>query len=60
MKYLLEKIQDICNELNNKDEIAIIKRYGNDSKRLTFVISCKIFADIYYTIQSKINYSDEN
>jgi len=60
MKYLLEKIQDICNELNDEDEIAIIKKYGNDSKRLTFIASCKIFPDIYYTIQNEINYGDRN
>jgi hypothetical protein len=57
MKYLLEKLQDICNELNDEDEIAIIKKYGNDSKRMTFAISCKIF-DIYCMIQSEINYGD--
>jgi len=45
---MLEKLQYICNELKNEDEIAIIKKYGNDSKRLTFIISCKIFTDIYY------------
>jgi hypothetical protein len=60
MKYLLEKIQDICNELNDKDEIAIIKKYGNDSKRLTFVVSCKIFANIYCLIQNELNYGDGN
>jgi len=60
MKYLLEKIQDICNELNDEDEIAIIKKYGNDSKRLTFVVSCKIFANIYYTIQNELNYGNGN
>jgi len=47
---MLEKLQYICNELKNEDEIAIIKKYGNDSKRLTFVFSCKILIDIYYII----------
>jgi len=47
---MLEKLQYICNELKNEDEIAIIKKYGNDAKRLTVVISCKIFAHISYTI----------
>ncbi|KAH0948813.1 hypothetical protein HN011_008858 [Eciton burchellii] len=37
--YMLEKLKYICNELKNEDEIAIIKKYGNDSKRLTFVFS---------------------
>jgi len=60
MKYLLKKIQNICRELNDEDEIAIIRKYGNDSKHLTFVISYKIFADIYCTIQNYINYGDGN
>jgi len=50
----------MCNELNDEDEIAIIKKYGNDSKRLTFLTTCKIFADIYCTIQSEIYYGDKN
>jgi len=53
---ILEKLQYICNELKNEDEIAIIKKYGNDAKRLTFVFSCKIFVGIYYMIQSKLNF----
>jgi len=60
MKYLLEKLQNICNELDDEDEIAIIKKYGINSKRMTFAISCKIFADIYCIIQSEINYADMN
>jgi len=60
MKNLLEKIQNICSELNDENEIAIIKIYGNDSKHLIFVISYKMFADIYCTIQNYINYGDGN
>jgi hypothetical protein len=56
---MLEKLQYICNELKNEDEIAIIKKYGNDSKRLTFVISCKIFTHIYYIIQCKLNFDNK-
>jgi len=47
---MLENFQYICNELKNEDEIAIIKKYGNDSKHLTFIISYKVFIDIYYMI----------
>jgi len=43
---MLEKLQYICNELRDEDEFAIIKKYGNDSKRFTFIISCKIFTDV--------------
>jgi len=56
---MLEKLQYICNELKNEDEIAIIKRYRNDSKRLTFIISCKILIDIYYMIQCKLNFDNK-
>jgi hypothetical protein len=59
MKYLSENLQDICNELKDEDEIAIIKTYGNNSKRFTLIISCKkIFLDtnIPCTIRSKISY----
>jgi len=58
MKCFLEKFQYICNELKNKDEIAIMKEYGSDSKHFTLIISCKIFTDIYCTIQNKINFGD--
>jgi len=49
---MLEKLQYICNELRDEDEFAIIKEYGNDSKRFTFIISRKIFTDVSYTIES--------
>jgi len=59
VKYLLEKLQSICNELKNEDEIAIIKTYGKNSKQFTLLVSCKkIFTDISYTIGNKINYND--
>ncbi|EZA48143.1 hypothetical protein DMN91_005724 [Ooceraea biroi] len=37
VKYSFEQLQDICNELNDDGEIAIIKRYGNDTKRYTLI-----------------------
>ncbi|KAH0944342.1 Or9e65CTE, partial [Eciton burchellii] len=46
VRCMLEKLQYICNELKNEDEIAIIKKYGNDSKRLTFVISLYCVANL--------------
>jgi len=58
---MLENLQDICNELKDEDEIAIIKTYRNNSKHLTLIISCKkIFldTDISCTIRSEINYND--
>jgi hypothetical protein len=56
---MLEKLQYICNELKNDDEIAIMKEYGNDSKRFTLIISCKIFTDIFFTIQYKLNFDNK-
>ncbi|XP_032680471.1 uncharacterized protein LOC116848465 [Odontomachus brunneus] len=35
IKCLLEKLQKICNELKDENEIAIIKRYGYQAKRIT-------------------------
>jgi len=37
----LEELQHICNDLEDKHEIAIIKEYGNDMKRYTAIIMCK-------------------
>jgi hypothetical protein len=54
---MLEKLQYICNELKNEDEIAIMKEYGNDAKRFSFIITCKIFIDIFHTIQSILNFT---
>jgi hypothetical protein len=47
MKYILDNFQDICNELKDEDEIAIMKEYLNVSKRFTHIVSCKIFTNIY-------------
>jgi hypothetical protein len=61
VKYLLQNLQDICNELKDAEEIAIIKTCGNNSKRFTLIVSRKkIFldTDISYTTRSKINYDD--
>ncbi|XP_026825895.1 uncharacterized protein LOC105285848 isoform X5 [Ooceraea biroi] len=38
VKCSFERLQDICNELKDESEIAIIKRYGNDTKRYTLLI----------------------
>ncbi|XP_011864198.1 PREDICTED: uncharacterized protein LOC105560060 isoform X2 [Vollenhovia emeryi] len=35
MKWLLDKLQHICNDLKDEKEIAIIIKYGNIAKRLT-------------------------
>jgi len=55
---MMEKFQYICNELKNEEEFAIIREYGNDSKRFTFIISRKIFTNICYKIQNKLNFDN--
>ncbi|KAL6260665.1 hypothetical protein P5V15_008185 [Pogonomyrmex californicus] len=39
VKRLMERLQQICNELKNEDEINIMKEYGNNTKRYTTVIT---------------------
>ncbi|XP_071561013.1 uncharacterized protein [Temnothorax nylanderi] len=41
IKYLLDELQHICNDLKDEYEIAIITKYGNIAKRLTAIIMCK-------------------
>lgn len=38
----MERIQQICNELKDENEINIMKEYGNSVKRYTIVIISKI------------------
>ncbi|XP_024868421.1 uncharacterized protein LOC112452447 [Temnothorax curvispinosus] len=39
MKSLMDELQHICNDLKDKNEIAIITKYGNIAKRLTAIIT---------------------
>ncbi|XP_032687819.1 uncharacterized protein LOC116851987 [Odontomachus brunneus] len=45
MKYLLEQLQQICNNITDKNEIAIIKSYGINAKRFTtgLILSGAVF-----------------
>lgn len=47
VKYLLEKLQEFCNELKDENEIAIIERYGYSGKRYTAVIAGETSPDFY-------------
>ncbi|XP_039311505.1 uncharacterized protein LOC113004033 isoform X2 [Solenopsis invicta] len=52
VKYLLEQLLDICNELTDENEINIIKKYSSYAKRYTlllllFAISCTSVLIIY-------------
>jgi len=42
MKFSLEQLQHACNELKNKNEIAIIEKYGRIGKNQTIAIMSKI------------------
>ncbi|XP_032680470.1 uncharacterized protein LOC116848464 [Odontomachus brunneus] len=44
VKCLLEELQKICNELKDVNEIAIIKRYGCQAKRITASITRRILS----------------
>ncbi|XP_071561014.1 uncharacterized protein [Temnothorax nylanderi] len=39
IKSLMDELQHICNDLKDKNEIAIITKYGNIAKRLTAIIT---------------------
>ncbi|XP_026825892.1 uncharacterized protein LOC105285848 isoform X2 [Ooceraea biroi] len=50
VKCSFERLQDICNELKDESEIAIIKRYGNDTKRYTLLIFlCGICGIVFFS-----------
>jgi len=37
----MERLQQICNELKDENELNIMKEYGNNVKRYTTVFICK-------------------
>ncbi|XP_018361496.1 PREDICTED: uncharacterized protein LOC108760193 [Trachymyrmex cornetzi] len=41
VKCLMERLQQICNELKDENEVNIMKEYGNNVKRYTTVFICK-------------------
>ncbi|KAL6260669.1 hypothetical protein P5V15_008189 [Pogonomyrmex californicus] len=45
VRLLLERLQEICNELKDENEINIMEEYGNNTKRYTIII-------IFFTICS--------
>ncbi|KAF3054254.1 Odorant receptor 327 [Nylanderia fulva] len=42
VKYLIEQIKQICDDLKDKNEIAIVEKYGSDAKRYTVQITILI------------------
>ncbi|XP_014478943.1 PREDICTED: uncharacterized protein LOC106746662 [Dinoponera quadriceps] len=51
VKHLLEQFQQICNELKDENEIAIIQNYGINAKRLTTTLTL-LNAVFFIIIQS--------
>ncbi|XP_071562703.1 uncharacterized protein [Temnothorax nylanderi] len=43
VKRLMEELQHICDELEDENEIAIIKKYGNEAKRFTGIMIFSTF-----------------
>lgn len=45
---MLEQLQDVCNELKDENEIAIIEKYGSKAKYYTTTIIRKTMVDEYF------------
>lgn len=41
IKYLFDELRYVCNELKDKNEIAIMKKYGSKSQRITIQLTSK-------------------
>ncbi|XP_026823607.1 uncharacterized protein LOC105280156 isoform X3 [Ooceraea biroi] len=58
VRCLLEKLQHMCNELKDQNEIAIIKKYGNTAKRYTTVlillVMCSLFLLPFLPLSTRI------
>ncbi|XP_014478945.1 PREDICTED: uncharacterized protein LOC106746664 [Dinoponera quadriceps] len=48
VRYLMEELQRICNELKDENEIAIMKKYGNIAKFFTAALMCKSIIIRYF------------
>ncbi|XP_019885675.2 odorant receptor 4-like [Camponotus floridanus] len=60
LKCLLEQLQNVCNELKDKNEVAIFEEYGNISKYLTTIsfAMCGAFNALFLPIWPQILGSD--
>ncbi|KAL6420324.1 hypothetical protein ACFW04_014808 [Cataglyphis niger] len=58
MKDLLMQLQDVCDKIKDKNEIAIMKKYNCNAKRFTIALTilgvCSVFASIIVTFWSSI------
>lgn len=41
VKYLMEQLRLVCNELKDENEIAVIKKYGSNARFYTAALTCK-------------------
>jgi len=41
MKWSLDQLQHICNELKDEKEIDIMKKYANNARHCTAIFICK-------------------
>ncbi|KAL6418174.1 hypothetical protein ACFW04_012299 [Cataglyphis niger] len=47
IKCLLEQVQDTCNYLKDKNETAIMEKYGNIAKYFTIICKTLYFSNLY-------------
>ncbi|RLU25712.1 ObirOr5-9E33 [Ooceraea biroi] len=51
VEYLVERLQYVCNELKDENEIAIIKKYANSAEHIAiYVTSCMVFCLLTITL----------
>jgi len=44
---LITQLQHACDELEDENEIAILKKYNYTAKYYTITLACKIFSELY-------------
>jgi hypothetical protein len=57
MKYLMERLQNIYNNLRDKNEIAIYDKYGKIARRITITFTSKKNAERFLLMRLIINFS---
>ncbi|KAL6416848.1 hypothetical protein ACFW04_013121 [Cataglyphis niger] len=50
VRNLLDQLQCICNELKDENEFAIFKKYGNNTKRCTLILTLLSICCIFFVI----------
>jgi len=60
VKWLLDELQHICDELKDENEIAIITKYGNIANRYTTIIMRKTRHSRLILVVNEIIYRHKN